>query len=713
MTPARRRFLSRTLAALSVAAVLFASLFVYAEQTLFDSDSFADHAVSVLDDEAVQEQLANTITDGAIEQVPNGVAARPLIQGVAGVLVRSTALQRLLASGIRDAHATVIEGDSDTVVVTLANIGVMIRQGLQAAAPDLADRVGRQLDIDVLDGDDLDGEGIAIDAGQIGSDLNVAHWIALAFALMLALSSIRLAPTRIAGVRRVGRALAIGAIGAAVAWLVVRGVVTSRFDGLGAEVAAATFNAFLGDLLVWLLILAGTGVVITAGASSTREPVELGMITARAWTAVTEVPDGAALRAGRALLLIAAGVIVLQNRDTALAVAMVLVAAFLVYVGAAELMRLAAGAVRADERSPSAARDAEEDLSAGALARVTAVGALLLGAFVALGIGTNSEEAPPFEVDTCNGSVELCDRTLDEVAFAGTHNSMSAATYDGWFFAQQEAGISEQLGAGIRALLIDPHYGFEAGSRVATDLESDLGSRNKIEQELGPEAVAAAEQIRRQIGFKQRGDTDVYLCHGFCEVGAIRWVQGLREVRDFLVANPGEVVVISIEDATSPADTVAGIREAGLEPLIYKGPDEPLPTLREMIDLDQRLFVMAERDGGDPTWYRRQFEITQETPFRFSDPKELAEPDSCEPNRGPRDAPFFLLNNWVDTSPAPRPTNAKVVNQKRFLLDRVEMCTELRGVRPNILAVDFYEKGDVVGAVDELNRLHASPSADG
>jgi hypothetical protein len=349
----------------------------------------------------------------------------------------------------------------------------------------------------------------------------------------------------------------------------------------------------------------------------------------------------------------------------------------------------------------------------GALTRIALVGAVLLGGFVALGIGTTEPETPPFEVDTCNGSVELCDRTLDEVAFAGTHNSMSGAKYRNWFFAQHEDGISEQLDAGIRALLIDPHYGVETPKGVATDLERDLGSREKIESSLGPDAIDAAENLRRQIGYEGGGEVEVFLCHGFCELGAIRFRQGLLEVRDFLIANPGEVVVMSIEDATTPEDTVEGLEDAGLLPFIYKGPDSPLPTLREMIDSNERLFVMAERDGGEPSWYRRQFDITQETPYEFKDVEELEERRSCAPNRGPDDAPFFLLNNWVDTSPAPRPTNAKVVNTKRFLRDRVAMCTRVRGLQPNIIAVDFYKQGDVVGAVAELNRVDEEPEAEG
>ena len=705
MTPSRRRLLSRGLAGLAAFAVLFASIAAYANETLFDSQNFSNRAVSVLDDEAVQAQLADAITDAAIAKLPNAVAARPLIASVSGLLVGSPAVQSLLISGVKDLHATAIEGNTDTVTVTLENIGVLIRQGLQAASPKLAKEVPRQLDVPVLTRGDGEAEAIVINAAQLGSNLSIAHWIAIAVALLAAIASVHLAPRRLVGIRRLGRSVAIGGVLAVVAWQVARGILVGQLQGDAADTARAVYNAFLGDLRTWWLILSGFGIVITAGASSTREPVNVAGLVARAWARITAVPTGTPLRVLRAVALILVGVLVIQNRDAVVSATVILIGAFVIYVGAAELMRLAAGAVRSDEIGSGAALRAEQDLSGSGLARVIAVGAALLGGFLLLGLGTNDPETPPLRVETCNGSVELCDRAIDEVAFAGTHNSMSAATYDNWFFAQQEQGVGRQLEAGIRALLIDPHYGVETEAGVATDLEQDRGSREAIEAGLGPEAVAAAEQIRGQIGYTGGGSTEVFLCHGFCELGAIPWASGLREVRDFLVANPGEVVIMSIEDATSPADTVAGFDEAQLTPLVYKGPDEPLPTLREMIDADQRLFVMAERDGGDPSWYRRQFEITQETPYTFKDPEQLTKPSSCDENRGPPDAPFFLINNWVDTSPAPRPTNAKVVNQRDFILDRVAMCAGIRDVEPGIIAVDFFKEGDVIGAVDELNGI--------
>ncbi len=57
----------------------------------------------------------------------------------------------------------------------------------------------------------------------------------------------------------------------------------------------------------------------------------------------------------------------------------------------------------------------------------------------------------------CNGDAELCDRPLDDVAFASSHNAMSIADY-GWVWPMHDGTITDQLNGGIRALLIDTHY---------------------------------------------------------------------------------------------------------------------------------------------------------------------------------------------------------------------------------------------------------------
>jgi hypothetical protein len=124
-----------------------------------------------------------------------------------------------------------------------------------------------------------------------------------------------------------------------------------------------------------------------------------------------------------------------------------------------------------------------------------------------------------------------------------------------------------------------------------------------------------------------------------------------------------------------------------------------------MIESDRRILVMTENlsDAALP-WLHAQFELVQETPYRFTTTAAVAAPESCRPNRGDADNPLFLLNNWVDTSPLPRASNAAVVNRYDNLLRRARACQAARGRLPNLVAVDFYEQGHVFGVVNALNR---------
>jgi hypothetical protein len=91
----------------------------------------------------------------------------------------------------------------------------------------------------------------------------------------------------------------------------------------------------------------------------------------------------------------------------------------------------------------------------------------------------------------------------------------------------------------------------------------------------------------------------------------------------------------------------------------------------------------------------------QETPYTFHAPEEF----SCRPNRGGTSGSLFLMNHWIETTPAPRPTNAAVVNARDYLVRRARQCERERGRLPNVLMVDFSDVGDVVGAARLLNGL--------
>jgi hypothetical protein len=258
----------------------------------------------------------------------------------------------------------------------------------------------------------------------------------------------------------------------------------------------------------------------------------------------------------------------------------------------------------------------------------------------------------------CNGHVELCDRPYDEVVFAGTHNA-HAVTTEGFsqFNANQIRSIPIQLEDGIRVMLIDTYY------------DGDTG--------------------------------EIVLCHGPCQLGSTPHAEVLAAIVEFLLENPGEVLTLIYQDQVSPEDLALDYELTGAIDLVYVHPTGQLwPTLGEMVEADTRLVVTAEQGSPPPAWHHNIWALGWDTPYGPQDPDDL----SCELNRGSSEHDLFLVNHWVNNAIGlPSPTDAELVNAYDFLLARAQECWARWDHPPNFLAVDFYDRGDLLAVVETLN----------
>jgi hypothetical protein len=685
------------------AVLLFATaVTAYAWRTLFDSDQFAARAASALQDDRVRQAIGDRITDELVlEADPDLLAARPAIAAVVARVVGGDAFASLFRGGVRDVHAAVFRQDQDTVTLTLADVGLVVAAALRALEPQLAAKLEA-------------GRGVTLvthDLGDAGAELariaERVRWAAILLAL-LTLAAMGGALALGGDRRRTATHLGFALVGAGVA--IVAAEAVARAVALGAvpdddrEVAGAVLDAYLGDLRSGGLVVAAAGAVLAAAASSLIRPVEVDEPLRRAWHAVSSEPRSPLLRAARGVALIAAGVLLIAEPAAAVRIVLTLAGVYVLYKGLEVLLRLIGGPEPEARPRP---RPRLRRLLVPALGVVAIAGG-------ATAFAAGGGVSPAVQAATgCNGHAELCDRPLDEVVLPATHNAMSVPL-PGWFSSLQERPIPGQLEDGIRGLLLDTHYADRLpNGRIRTDLD-DPDERRKVlaGDAVSDESVAAALRIRARLGFRGEGERGMYLCHTFCELGASPLGDVLVEIRDFLVTHPGEVLVIVNEDYVSPADFVGAMEEAGLAELAITPPaaGAPWPTLGGLIEQGKRLLVMAENEGGAAPWYQRAYDrLLQETPFTFTQPAQLTTPAdlpaTCEPNRGPGDAPLFLLNHWINTDPAPRPSHAAIVNAYEPLLRRARTCQELRGRLPNLLAVDFYGRGDVFRVADTLNDL--------
>ena len=259
---------------------------------------------------------------------------------------------------------------------------------------------------------------------------------------------------------------------------------------------------------------------------------------------------------------------------------------------------------------------------------------------------------------SCNGAASLCERRLDEVVFPGTHNSFAASEEPGWYFANQRYGISRQLDDGIRALLIDVHFGVydPATGRVRTDLSAEGSDRNKVAEQVPRRALRAADRVAGRVGVGTlNGTPEPYLCHTLCELGAEPLNQELEVIRAFLDQHPDQVLIVIVEDYVPPATIERAFEQTGLTRYVAtleRG--EPLPTLGTLIERGQRLVVFAEEKGGSPAWYMAAFSFIQDTPLGATRPDQL----SCKRYRGEENSPLLLINHWIPPFPPSPSLNA-------------------------------------------------------
>jgi hypothetical protein len=694
---------SVTLAVLAALLLAVGTVAFYVRAEIVDSDAFADRALVALEDDNVRRVVRRELVTALIDRGSADLAAaRPLLESVVDAVIDAQPFQSLFRRAAVQANRVFFVRDRENALVDISDAATLVDFGLRTVSPRLAEEVPTDIqpELATLSQDDFAAGTLAV-----ADDVRVLGIVLPVVALLLFAAAIAVAPDRRTAVLRSG--LAVGTAGAvlAIVLLVLRARTLAGVFGedelTDAEVRDAVggvLDAFAGDLLTWALLLTLGGLVVAAAAAA-LDPEDVERPLARLSNRLTEPPRTTWGRALRGAAALAGGVLVVLNPVLAVQAAAVLGGAVLVFFGTAELLALLQGGAPTPERERSRAR-------AFAVAGVAGVVVAAAAAAFAL-VTTDSAEpveasVPGSSTRACNGSVAMCELTLGEAVFAGTHNAFSAADSPGWFIANQRRTIERQLADGIRLFLIDPHWGIEGGQgQVRTDFESEGRSRNKVAKALPPEELEAAVRLAGRVGAGDLdGERDVWLCHTVCELGATRMVDSLTEMRTFLDRNRGEVLILFIEPYVAPAEIEKVFEKSGLDRYVATlDRDEPLPTLGELVGENRRVVVFTEKDAdGTVPWYLDGFSFVQDTPLGAQKVGEL----SCKLSRGTADSPLLMLNHWADLFPPQAKANRPFLKEK-FVIRRAHECGRKRGLPVSLIAVDHYEQGHFIEAVDALN----------
>ena len=172
------------------------------------------------------------------------------------------------------------------------------------------------------------------------------------------------------------------------------------------------------------------------------------------------------------------------------------------------------------------------------------------------------------------------------------------------------------------------------------------------------ERARVALKLRKLAGPPGRNaPRQVYLCHDFCELGAVLFSDVVAELRSFLEEHPGEVLVIVVQDELPAEDLLPAIEAGGLAPyLATLDPRNPLPTLGSMVASGRRLVLGLE--NGDlgpqiPNVYADG--LVQDVPYDYESVDQLrgsmSHATTADPGAFERANYLKVLHSW--TAPTP------------------------------------------------------------
>ena len=692
------------LGTLCVAALLYGVTMIYATRILFNSAVFSARVADSLAEPPVARVVANQITEQIVNYQRELTPYRPIVLGAVQQIVASPPFRALVRQAALKLHPILITHGSD-LSLTLTDIQVIAKEAL-AAHPGVADKLPPKAQFILGSRESWPTGKLLMRIIGMGHRLQRRAYLWLMGGVIF--GSLGLLAARRKDRYLLGIGIGLTASAFAIAAFARFGgplVASLSRSDVGNDLIRGLWPVFIRPLAMRMIILGALGIVLTASVTTLLERLDPSVTLNLFWRVLKHRPRRATTTIARGLGLIVLGGIITFHPIPTLQVVAVLAGGLLLFIGIQDVFTTATRfAGHGPVPAQTAARAKGRSLAAVGVGLVV-VAALVVGAVYWLTREPLETPEPvgPRAIVAVNGYPELRDRKLNEVVFPTTHNSMSAASLSSWMFANQERPIDDQLEDGVRGFLIDIHYGEPVKGRIRTLMEDESNAVKKYEAVLGKEGLDAAMRIRNRLVGEADGEKDIYLAHGFCELGATRFVDELDGMKDWLRDHPDEVVIIVIQDeGVKPMDVAAAFEKSGLIDMVYRGSvAPPWPTLGDLVAINQRIVVFAENDTTGVDWYHLMLGNIQETPYGFHKPEEF----SCRPNRGGTKGSLFLINHWIETAPASKPSNAAIVNAYPVLLKRARECRRVRKMVPNLLAVDFYRTGDLFKVARALNGI--------
>lgn len=294
------------------------------------------HVESIRMDPQVTDALTNTLTDQIVSQAPKLEPARPIIHSVADAVVTSDALRPVIKNILGQVHQALVTGKQLQVEYgdVAANLVTTVNKFFPNANIPTITELKAQVPTDGAIGAIMKIQLVLKTANTLATYLPIA-------AIVLFILFVAISPQRNKAVGRIGVAVFSAgfslAVFTALLWF---GVLFVGRDPGVAPYSTAIWDEFLPTFITPAVLLMFAGAIWTAILGGVLPNLDVIDMTKQTWAKLWSRPTTALGTTGRGLVILAAGIFVVQQPLVAIKTVVLLAAVLLILIGVFELNRL-------------------------------------------------------------------------------------------------------------------------------------------------------------------------------------------------------------------------------------------------------------------------------------------------------------------------------------------------------------------------------------
>jgi len=241
-----------------------ANVALWADRSVIDEEAFTATVARVLVSDPARAEIAETIVDEAIEQVPVLALVKSPLTGIVASILGTELMENTVEFTARQAYLTVVEGEMAPLVISLIEVKDALLGFLEGFAPDVVELIPEAFfeAFEVLE------EGALPSYSRLAA---AAPWlwpIAALLGIGLAVTLLASSPRRPQALIAIGVALVVGALLTFVAGRIAQSAIIDDLKGdLVRLLGELSYDAFHASLVRQTLFLLGSGLLVMLGGA--------------------------------------------------------------------------------------------------------------------------------------------------------------------------------------------------------------------------------------------------------------------------------------------------------------------------------------------------------------------------------------------------------------------------------------------------------------